>query len=310
MSSFKFKVAYTTDDTKIQPALDAGTIDAGDLIIKDNSDDTFNLRFIDQEGGILYESGVSDSDITEKIVPAVVEETDDIYVKKDEQITTDQLDVNIINGGSTLDVPEVTSSVASAADLIAAIDDESVTNITLTANITDLEQGLDISNRDLTIDLAGYTISNSVDIWSDTCVSIFTVTNGTLTLTGEGSVVAKEDDCYTLVANENGTIIIEGGTYNGNITTAYLYGDNAAVYINGGTFKIQQLNTNGVESSYGLMINIRNEYRDSAYVEITGGQFEHYNPAAPEEGDLVYLADGYTVEHDETTDIYTVVKEG
>lgn len=302
MGKFAFKVAYTTDDGKIQPALDSGTIDAGDLIIKDNSDGTFTMRFIDQQDGILKETGITDDEISTRIVPTVLEEVDDTYVKKD--------DIAIVNGGTSLDVPVVVTSVSSSSELAAALADTSVTEIILTADITDLAEGFTVSNRDLTIDLAGYTITNSEDIWSDSCVSLFTVKNGTLTLTGNGSIVAKENDCYVFTVRDNSNLVIEDGTYNGNITTAYIYGDNASIYISGGTFKIQQLNTNGVESSYGLMINVKNNYRDTAYVEITGGAFEHYNPAAPEEGDLVYLADGYTTQHDEAADIYTVVKEG
>lgn len=59
--AFKFKVAYTKDDAKIQPALDAGTIDAGDLVIKDNDDGSFVMRFIDQESGILKETCIDDT---------------------------------------------------------------------------------------------------------------------------------------------------------------------------------------------------------------------------------------------------------
>lgn len=314
MGKFAFKVAYTKDDSKIQPALDAGTIDTGDLIIKDNDDGSFVMRFIDQESGILKETCIDDTQISEKVIPAVLEETDQTYLKKDDKISGDQIDItaliDILNGNTALEVPEVVSSVSSASELAAAINDTSVTTITLAGDILDLAESFDIINRDLTIDLAGHTIANTADLWSDHCVSVFQVGNGTLTITGNGSILPKENDCYALTVRENGTLIIENGTFDGNITTVYLYGDNSALYIKDGTFKIQQLNTNGVESSYGLMINVQNSFRDTAYVEITGGTFEHYNPAAPEEGSMVYLPSGYTTTYDESTDSYTVVKEG
>lgn len=302
--AFKFKVAYTKDDDKIQPAIDAGTLDAGDLVIKDNDDGTFTTRFLDQDAAILKQTSVSDEDITDRIIPV----TDELYAKKGEADGIE--DGTILNGGSDLGITEVVSTVSSATELAAALADASVTSITLAGDITDLTEGYTLKNRDLTIDLAGYTIANSGDIWSDSCVSLFQIANGTLTITGDGTIMPKENDCYALTVRDNGTIVIESGTIGGNITSVYLHGEDSALYINGGTFSIQQLNDNNVESSYGLMINVKNKYRDSAYVEITGGTFEHYNPAEPEEGDMVYLADGYTTVHDETADTYTVVKEG
>lgn len=304
MGKFAFKVAYTKDDEKIQPAIDAGTLDAGDLIIKDNDDGTFTTRFLDQDASILKQTAVSDSDITDRIIPV----TDELYLKKDEASSI--ADGTILNGNASLGITEINSTVSSASDLAAAINDTSVTTITLDADITDLAESFDILDRDLTIDLAGHTIANTTDLWSSHCVSVFQVGNGTLTITGNGSILPKENDCYALTVRENGTLVIENGTFGGNITSVYMYGDNGALYIKDGSFSIQQLNTNGVESSYGLMINVQNSYRDSAYVEITGGQFTNYNPAEPEEGDMVYLPSGYTTTYDEATGVYTVVKEG
>lgn len=240
----------------------------------------------------------------DKIVSDTLNEADNRYVLSTGTIILDG------NGTSSL-IEEKIAVATSQASLIEALADETVTNITLAADIP-LESSLVIKERSLTLDLAGHKLENTVDLWSDESWSILSVSNATLVLEDSGDtgiVKAKENDCYTIDIDEGGTVYINGGTYNSNISAVYLYGDNASCYIAGGIFKIQQLNTNGVESPYGLMINIYNPNRDSVRCIITGGIFEGFNPAEPEEGGIQYLPEGYTTQYDPANNTYTVVKE-
>ena len=67
--------------------------------------------------------------------------------------------------------------------------------ITLTNDIK-VEDTL-VVTKTLTLDLAGHTLSNEKNIWSDDNWSLISVRgNGNLTITGNGKLEAKKDDCY------------------------------------------------------------------------------------------------------------------
>ena len=60
--AFQFKVAYTTDPTKIAPALTKGVIDEGDLIIVNENNQKGTLNFITNEQVILPISAPMDQE--------------------------------------------------------------------------------------------------------------------------------------------------------------------------------------------------------------------------------------------------------
>lgn len=300
--AFKFKVAYADDPKKVQPAIDAGIIDEGDLIIvNDKNKGKGYMYFITNTKELIG----MDANITDADKESIINET---LIKADERYAS-MNDITILDGNFD---NEVAAIVASASDLARAIADESVTSITLAANVI-IDEPLNISQRSLTIDLSGHKIENTTPVGSDANGwSLINVEDATLTLkdeSGNGLIKSAKDDCYIATAKDNGTIYVDGGNYNGNVTDFYLKGNNAKCYITGGKFEIQQLNDNGVEGPYGLMVNIRNEYRGSAECVITGGTFVGYNPAEPEEGDVKYLPEGYTTKFNSADNSYTVIKE-
>ena len=302
MGNFKFKVAYTTDKSKIEPAIEAGTIDQGDLIII-NEDGAGSMKFITDEGDLIGMDATLTDEQEQNIINKTLTEADERYVA----ITEGTI---IVNGNTSL-IEENAATASSSADFASAIADETVTSITLAADVVTDDIVL-VTERDLAIDLAGCKLGNEEAMWDSDTWSVIRVANATLTLddsSNTGIVESPEGDCYAIDIQENGTVYINGGTYNGNISAIYLKGANASCYITGGYFKIQQLNENGVESPYGLLINVYNEFRNSAKVVITGGTFEGFNPAEPEEGDMVFVPSGYTVEYDETNNTYTVIEE-
>ena len=81
------------------------------------------------------------------------------------------------------------------ASLAAAVANaENGDTITLTDNIK-VENTL-VVTKTLTLDLAGHTLSNEENIWSDDNWSLISVRgNGNLTITGNGTLKAKKDDC-------------------------------------------------------------------------------------------------------------------
>ena len=149
--------------------------------------------------------------------------------------------------------------------------------------------------KTLTVDLNGKSISNTEDIWNQANGdwSAISVRGGTLIIKN-GTIDAKENDCYAIDVQDGGKVIIESGTYVGNCHAVYVYeGD---LEVKGGKFSIQQLSTN--PDPYGYVINCydANYKNGTATVSITGGTFENFNPGdcAAEGPHTSFVAEGYT----------------
>lgn len=201
------------------------------------------------------------------------------------------------------------TSVDSYDSLVEAINSASDGDtITLNGDI-DVQQTL-VVTQDLTLDLAGHKLYNTNDLWDDqdNNWSLISVReNGDLTITGNGTLDAKKDDCYAVdVQDENAKATLENGTFVGNITTVYVF--EGTLVVKDGSYSIKQLNSNGVQSQYGLTINCydQNYKNGTAKVLITGGTFAHFNPVdnAAEGTGTNFATSGYeTVEG--TDGLYT-----
>ena len=171
-------------------------------------------------------------------------------------------------------------------------------------------------SKNITIDLNGYTIKNTEDIWNEGTKtwSLISVRNGgILTLldsseSGKGTLYAKENDCYAVDVRNGGILIIESGTYIGNISSIYVHTGTA--YINGGYYKVQQIsNLNG----YGETINCydANFKNGTAKVIISGGSFYNFDPtdaAEPANCNQSYLSKNTKMVYNEETNSYMVTK--
>lgn len=128
------------------------------------------------------------------------------------------------------------------------------------------------------LDLNGHEISNTTDIWYEKGNwSLISVRNGgDLTISGDGGIIAKENDCFAVDIQDGSRCTINGGKYVGNLDAAYVL--EGSLIINGGSFSIQQLNPSGGRE---FTINCLDEnYKNGiATVEITGGTFYKFNPA-------------------------------
>ena len=157
--------------------------------------------------------------------------------------------------------------------------------------LTDVEQNTQLAiNKDITLDLNGKTIKNTQDIWGDNAVAILSITNGAkVSITGNGTIDAKENDCYTINVVK-GDLTIENGTFYGNVSVVQV--QEGSLSVKGGTFDLRQK----WEGSSKYLFNcIDDAYAGgSANVSISGGTFVGFDPSASPEGEgTSYLAPGY-----------------
>lgn len=180
--------------------------------------------------------------------------------------------------------------------------------ITLTDDIK-VEDTL-VVTKTLTLDLAEHTLSNEKDIWSDDNWSLISVRgNGNLTITGNGTLKAKEDDCYPVdVQDEGAQLTIENGTFIGNIHAVYV--KTGAAYIKGGTYSVQQKYPDSSKADeFVLNLYDANRRNGTAKLSVSGGIFVAFNPAncQAEAQGTNFCAAGYTTSTKDNN-IYTVVE--
>lgn len=151
-------------------------------------------------------------------------------------------------------------------------------------------------SKTITLDLAGNKISNTKAVWDneDKIWSLVRVEgNGNLTLTGDGTLRALENDCYAVDIVDGGQCTIENGTYVGNIHAVYVF--NGSLIVNGGTFSVQQKYSTERPDEYVLNCYDANYKNKSASITVTGGTFANFDPSncyAEGEG-TNFCADGY-----------------
>ena len=140
---------------------------------------------------------------------------------------------------------------------------------------------------------------------------VFTVTNGTLTLDGKGTIdgLGKNDWSIAVWAKENGKVIINNGYFTNvgaksvedseHFDLIYASG-NAQVEINGGEFKCE---------TPKWTLNIKDKDRATASVVVKGGKFHGFNPSdcASEGPNTNFVAPGYKVV--EENGVFTVMPE-
>lgn len=165
------------------------------------------------------------------------------------------------------------------------------------------------TGAEVTLDLNGKTVTNTEDLWDEATekYSIFEVAGGALTLKGDGTVKAKENDCYALLVSDGGHLIIEDGTYVGNIDALHVY--EGLAEIKGGSYSIQQLCPLPGHGPYDFVLNCKNENyaAGKANIIVTGGSFQGFDPANAKSDDAAsYLAPGYISV--ETNGVWTVVR--
>lgn len=204
------------------------------------------------------------------------------------------------------------TSVDSYDSLVEAINSASDGDtITLNGDI-DVQRTLVVTKK-LTLDLAGHKLYNTKDLWDaptekDNNWSLISVRGtGNLTITGNGTLDAKKDDCYDVdVQDADASVTIENGTFVGNIHTVYV--EHGTAYIKGGSYSIQQKYPDAAKADE-FVLNCLDEARQDyeAKIYVSGGSFEKFNPAdCKAEGEGTnFCEEGYTTT--QNGDTYTVV---
>lgn len=147
--------------------------------------------------------------------------------------------------------------------------------------LADVEQNTQLTiDKSITLDLNGKTIKNTADIWGDKANAILSITKGAkVTITGNGTIDAKENDCYTINVVK-GDLTIENGTFYGNVSVVQL--EEGTLSVKGGTFDLHQK----WEGSSKYLFNcIDSEFTSgNAKVAISGGTFVGFDPnVSPEQ---------------------------
>ena len=161
------------------------------------------------------------------------------------------------------------------------------------------------NNKTLTVDLNKQDVANATDLWdkAPNQWSLFSVRRGsTLTLKGDGEVIAKANDCYAVDVQDGGHLVIEGGHYNGNIHAVYVQKGTAE--IKGGTFEVQQKYSAEDPDEYVLNCYDANYINGTAKIIVSGGTFIGFNPGnckAEDKNGTNFLAPGYASVADGTT---------
>ena len=183
------------------------------------------------------------------------------------------------------------------------------------ANDLVLDRTLSVpAGKEVVIDLNGKTVSNTADLWDvpDKFAnnwSLLSVKGGTLTIKGAGTLQAKENDCYAVDVQDGGKVVIEDGTYVGNIHAVYVLEGTAE--IKGGKYSIQQTYPDAAKA-YGFVLNCydANRAAGTAKILVSGGEFVKFNPAdcVAEGAGTNFVVAGYKSVAD-GTDTWKVIPE-
>ena len=161
--------------------------------------------------------------------------------------------------------------------------------VSLTENIT-ISSPFELTNgKVVKVNLNGKSIT--CDNGSDA----FVVTNGTLTIEGEGTVTTQDNTAgYGIIAKGAGAVVyVKGGNYVIGVDNVAQYGEyacNSAVYardggkayISGGTFKVETAQTIAFPYNTRFLLNLKDKTADGSQddneIVVTGGTFYNFNP--------------------------------
>ena len=140
-----------------------------------------------------------------------------------------------------------------------------------------------VSGKKVTLDMNEKKVFNSEDLWDkpterDNNWSLVSVKKGDLTITGNGTLSAKENDCYAVdVQDKNSSVIIENGTFIGNIHAVYV--EEGVAHVKGGRYSVQQKYPDAAKAD-GFVLNCYDaNYKSGiAKVVVEGGEFCNFNP--------------------------------
>ena len=231
------------------------------------------------------------NNLTTAELGSIIFDTDEnkMYIMLEPGVLTEIAAENV--GVETLEA--LTEAIAAGGEVVVSASIDAPTGFAITADTTVVNNGEITIKED--------TEGNGV----------FTVTNGTLTLDGKGTIdgLGKNDWSIAVWAKENGKVIINNGYFTNvgaksvedseHFDLIYASG-NAQVEINGGEFKCE---------TPKWTLNIKDKDRATASIVVKGGKFHGFNPSdcASEGPNTNFVAPGYKVV--EENGVFTVMPE-
>lgn len=202
--------------------------------------------------------------------------------------------------------------VLPVSDALNRISQGEDVDLTISADLA-ISKEIKVDGSKVTINANGKTVANTADIWTDNDWSLVSAQGGAaLTVKGNGTFKAKENDCYAVDVRDGSKLVIEDGTFIGNIHAVYVYEGTA--YIKGGFYSVQQKYPDANKANeFVLNCYDANRANGTAKIIVTGGTFVNFNPAdcQAEGAHTNFVAEGYKVvsETKANGDVwYTVVK--
>ena len=170
--------------------------------------------------------------------------------------------------------------------------------------LTDTEGVVGANANDITLDLAGRTITGGDAIkWTGT---------GKLTIVdsvGGGQAIGTADDGCALWVT-GGSVEVQAGSFQNNSeeeATVYVNGEGATVTITGGTFRNQTQNYKWGGSDFDYYsLNVGNS-RPATSIQVSGGSFSH-DPAKGDDKLGSLLVAGYESTYDDKTALWSVAE--
>lgn len=210
-----------------------------------------------------------------------------------------------------LPVSEVLNFISQGEEVVLTGD------LTISADLATSKE-IKVNGSKATINANGKTVANTVNIWNEGtgAWSLVSAQGGAaLTVKGNGTFKAKENDCFAVDVQDGSTLVIEDGTFIGNVHAVYVLEGTA--YIKGGFYSVQQKYSDASKADeFVLNCYDANRANGTAKIIVTGGTFVNFNPAdcQAEGAHTNFVAEGYKVvsetkeKEDGTTEVwYTVV---
>ena len=234
------------------------------------------------------------------------------YASEDKAATSDNAyNLTLYKKGALPELPD-TYEVGTAEELKAALKNAVNGNtIIFTADMV-IDRTL-VIDKSITLNLNGKTLSNTTDLWNDAegvkTWSLISVAGGaTVTLDGNGKLLAKENDCFGIDVCDGSKLTINSGYINGNVHAVYVF--EGTLTVNGGKFEVQQPSN---IDPYGFVLNCYDANREAgtAKIVVYGGEFVKFNPAncMAEGAGTNFVAEGYVSTANEDGTLYTVSQQ-
>lgn len=235
-----------------------------------NNEARFGFTGVDNDGFGFY-FGYKDDGSVDPALDGTTRETSVLYVNEDGE-TAKQADLtfnlSVVQGDT-----EFAKLVEDATDGVVTLpcDFELTKRVTFTKNVT--------------INLNGHTIKFAKN--NDTPDSFgFVVTNGKLTINGEGSITSSYQKIFGIndvrtiqgnLAEQNIALEINGGTFE-SANCEVLYVQKGRVIINGGSFKSTDTTYNKDGKNFTLNC-FNTEAGVNALIIVNGGSFYNFDPS-------------------------------